>query len=373
MKITYVSTYLPQRCGIATYTDYLIRGIEKVDPASEIKVVAERGASPLKRKKFEVVPCWDRNENYVESIIQHTKGTDIVHIQHEYSIYKFDDRLPSVIEGLDPAVKKVITVHCVRPSQFSERGATDENFIKRIAQLADEVIVHLESQEAILNRLGISSQKIHLIPHGTELSEADKKDSRKRFELPVKGKILLMFGFVKKHKCLHIVLEALDEISKKVQNVYLFVAGGLAPAPSKKDKEYIEFVNKKIEELNLERNVIFPNRFFPNEDVPYLFGASDVVLFPYYEEDRSASGSFHLAIGAKKSIIASRIPKFEELKNISDELLILPYNSSGIAKIALRLFEDPKFKSYVLDRTEQFRQRTSWQAVAKQHLELYQQ
>jgi hypothetical protein len=27
----------------------------------------------------------------------------------------------------------------------------------------------------------------------------------------------------------------------------------------------------------------------------------------------------------------------------------------------------------VLDRTEQFRQRTSWQAVAKQHLELYQQ
>ncbi len=54
MKITYVSTYLPQRCGIATYTDYLIRGIEEVGPASEIKVVAERGASPLKQEKFEV-------------------------------------------------------------------------------------------------------------------------------------------------------------------------------------------------------------------------------------------------------------------------------------------------------------------------------
>jgi len=35
MKITYVSTYLPQKCGIAACTDYLIRGIEEVDPASD--------------------------------------------------------------------------------------------------------------------------------------------------------------------------------------------------------------------------------------------------------------------------------------------------------------------------------------------------
>jgi hypothetical protein len=60
IRIAYVSTYLPQRCGIATYTDYLIRGIEQVDPASEIKVVAERGASPVKREKFEVIPFWER-------------------------------------------------------------------------------------------------------------------------------------------------------------------------------------------------------------------------------------------------------------------------------------------------------------------------
>ncbi len=373
MKIAYVSTYLPQRCGIATYTDYLIRGIKQVDPESEIKVVAEQGASAVKRAKFEVIPCWDRKENYVEPIIQHTKGADIVHVQHEYSIYKFDDRLPTVLEGLDPTFKKVITIHCVKPSQFSERGAIEENFTKKIAQLADEVMVHLESQEAILSRLGISSQKIHVIPHGTELSHADKKESRKRFGLPEDGKILLMFGFVKKHKCLHIVLEALGEILKKVQDVYLFVAGGLAPTPLEKDKDYIKVVNKTIKELNLEKNIIFPNRFFPNEDVPYLFGASDIALFPYYEEDRSASGSFHLAIGAKKPVIASRIPKFEELKNVCDELLILPYNSSGIAKIALRLFENPEFESYVLDRTEQFRQKTSWQAVAKKHLELYKQ
>lgn len=371
MKIVYISTYLPQQCGIATYTDYLIQGIRKVDPASEIKIVAEQGASPIRQDKLEVIPCWDRDENYVESIISHTKGADVVHIQHEYSIYKFDDRLPSVLQELEANTKKIITIHCVRPAQFSERGAVDEDFAARIAGLANEVIVHLPTQEAILTRLGIPSEKIHVIPHGTELSDVDKEGSRKRLGLPVDAKILLMFGFVKPHKNFHIVLEALAEILEELRGVYVFIAGGLAPTASEKDRKYAESITKKIEELTLENNVIYPNKFFPNEDVPYLLRAADIVLFPYYEEDRSASGSFHLAIGAKKPIIASRIPKFEELKNICDECLVLPYNSSGIAGIAIRLFEDQEFRQYIFDRTEEYRDLTSWQAVASQHLQLY--
>ncbi|TET46511.1 glycosyltransferase [candidate division TA06 bacterium] len=371
MKIAYVSTYLPKQCGIATYTDYLIHGIRKVDPASQMTVVAERGASPIVDRNFEVNPCWDRNEDYAEPILSHTKGADVVHIQHEYSIYSFDDRLPSVLEGLDRDIKKVITIHCVRPAQFSERGAVDEKFAARIAALSDEVIVHLPSQRAILTRLGVPSDKIHVIPHGTELSDEDSRASRKRLELPEEGKIMLMFGFVKPHKCLHIVVEALSEILKEVEDVYLFVAGGLAPTAKNKEKDYVEELTSKIEDLGLQSNVIFPNRFFPNSDVPYLFGACDVVLFPYYEEDRSASGSFHLAIGAKKPVVASRIPKFEELGEICDELLVLPFNSSGIAKMVLRLRQDDEFHRYVTDRTEEYRNLTSWQAVAGQHLRLY--
>ncbi|MFB0522062.1 MAG: glycosyltransferase family 4 protein [Desulfatiglandales bacterium] len=371
MKIGYVSTYLPQQCGIATYTDYLIHGIRKVDPTLEIKIIAEQGASPVKMDKFEVIPCWDRSENYVKPIVSNTGAVDVVHIQHEYSIYKFDERLPSVLQTLRAGTKKIITIHCVRPAQFSERGATDEDFAARIARLADEVVVHVPAQEAILTRLAVSPKKIHVIPHGTELSDQDKGDSRKRLGFPLDAKILLMFGFIKRHKNVHIVLDALVEILRKLTDVHLFIAGGLAPNASKTDRDYLEFVDKRIEELNLQKNVMYPKEFFPNEDVPYLLRASDIVLFPYYEEDRSASGSFHLAIGAKRPTIASRIPKFEELRNICDDLLVLPFNSSGIAGIAVRLFEDREFRRYVVNRIEEYRNLTSWQAVARRHLELY--
>jgi len=372
MKVVYISTYLPKQCGIATYTNYLIRGIRRENPNLDIKVVAEHGADPVKMDNLEVIPCWSREENYVDPIFNQIASGDVVHIQHEYSIYKFDDRLPTLLQRLNGKAKRIITIHCIRPTQFSERGSVDEDYAVNIASLADEVILHLPAQKSILLRRGIPEKKIYVIPHGSELSDEDQLIARKKLNLPKDAHILLMFGFIKRHKNFHVVLEALSEILKKFENTIFFIAGGLAPTASKKDQDYADFLANEIEKLGLKDNVIYPNRFFPNEDVPYLLRSADIVLFPYYEEDRSASGSFHLAIGAKKPVIASRMPKFEELKNISDELLVLPYNSTGIARIAVRLFEDKEFLKYILDRTEEYRQETSWATTALKHLALYQ-
>jgi len=374
MKIAYISTYLPQQCGIATYTDYVIRAIQRVSPLVEIKVVAEKDAAPLKQEKFEVVPCWDRNENYVEPIISNIKDADIVHIQHEYGIYGLDDRLSKLLMRLRAERKRtIITIHTIRPLQFSQRGVMtrSENCVKRLAELADDVIVHLESQKAILERLRIPSEKIHVITHGTALSDADKKDSRLRLQLPEEGKIITVFGFINPIKGPDVSLEVLKEIREEVKDVYLFIAGGLAPTASEKDRKYVQFLKETIKKNKLTDNVLFPDNFIPNEEIPYVFGASDVVLYPHYHEDRSASGSVHLAIGAKKPVIAYRVPKFEVVKNISDELLILPGNVSGIAKTAIRLFKDKEFEQYILERTEQYRRATSWPVTVRRHLRLY--
>ena len=371
MKLALISTYFPQQCGIATYSDYLIRGLQRADPALEVKIVAESGASSMQTEKLEVVPCWDRNEDYVGPILAHSNNADVVHIQHEYSIYSFDDRLPSVLKGLGTDIRKIVTIHCVRPAQFSERGAVDENYAAEISQLADQVIVHLPTQKHILERLGIPPEKINVIHHGTEISNQDREASRKRLGLPAEANILLMFGFIKPHKNFHVALEAFVEIRKRVKDVYLFIAGGLSPTASHQDRACAELLSKQIEHLGLSHDVIYPNKFFPNQDVPFLLRAADIILFPYYEEDRSSSGSFHLAIGAQRPVIASRMPKFEELKNISDELLILPANPSGIAETAIRLFEDRVFKKYIIERTGAYRMLTSWESVAEKHIKLY--
>jgi glycosyltransferase involved in cell wall biosynthesis len=372
MKIAYVSTYLPQQCGIATYTDYLVHGLQMLDPASDIEVVAEKDASPVKHGRFEVIPCWDRNGNYVEPIISNTKDADVVHIQHEYGIYNFDDRLPTLLERLNAEGKRtIITIHCVRPTQFSDNGAMDEKFAKKIAERAHEVIVHSDSQKAILKRLGIPTKKIHIIPHGVALSAENKKDSRLRLKLPREGKIITVFGFINPFKGLDTSLEVLKEIQKEVKDAYLFIAGGLPPNASKQVVDYVTLLRERITKLGLTESVIFPNKFVPDEELPYVLGASDIALFTHYHEDRAVSGSIQLAIGAKKPVIAYRIPKFELVKKISDELLVLPDNVSGIAKTAIRLFKDTEFERYILNRTERYRRANSWSAIVGKHLDLY--
>ena len=283
MQIGYVSTFLPQRCGIATYLDYLTNPLRKL--GVDIKIIAEKEAAARAEDGFEVIPCWGRKENYIEQILHHAQTVDVLHVQHEYSIYGFDDRLPTLLRTLEGKVKRVVTIHCIRPAQFSERGAVDEQYAKRIAELADAVIVHLETQQDILKRLGIPAEKINVIPHGSELIKVDQIESRKKLGLPLDAKLMLMFGFIKPHKCLHVVIEAMPTILEKVPNAILFVAGGLAPTAPPEHQAYVQRIEKQISELGIQAHVILPNRFFPNEDVPHLFGAVDVVLFPYYEED----------------------------------------------------------------------------------------
>lgn len=371
MRLAFISTYLPQRCGIATYTSYLVDALLQVEPHVRIKVIAENLASAVETDRLTVLPVWSRKEDYVPTILEHLEDVDCLHIQHEYSIYGFDDRLPRLLDSVPADIKKILTIHCIRPAQFSERAAIDENFAYTIAKRADRIILHLEAQKAILVRLGIEANKICIIPHGTLITDEDKLNSREKFNLPKDAKIVLMFGFVKPHKCYEVAIKALTHILKKRRDVYIFIAGTVAPTASEREKQYVEYIRDMIDKLDVTDNVIFPNRFFPDEDVPYLMGASDIVLFHYYEEDRSSSGAFHLAIGAGKPIIATRIPKFEELKNISDELLILPYNSEGLAQVILRLLEDDTFRDYVINKTYEYRERTSWKAVAKQHMEVY--
>lgn len=125
-----------------------------MSPKLEMKVVTEKEASPFRQVRFEVVPRLDRNEDYVEPIICNTMDADVV-------------------------------------------------------------IVHLVSQKAVLERLGIPSEKIHVIAHGTLLSNSDKKISRARLKLPEEGRIMLMFGFVKPYKCVHVGLEVLKEVKAR--------------------------------------------------------------------------------------------------------------------------------------------------------------
>ncbi|HDH97394.1 MAG TPA: hypothetical protein ENF73_06685, partial [Proteobacteria bacterium] len=109
MEIGFVSTFLPQRCGIATYTNFLATALKNAAPDLKIRIVAEREAEAKRQENFVVNPCWSREHDIAAEIAPHIEGVDIVHIQHEYAIFGYSADLVRLLEAVPKGVKKVIT------------------------------------------------------------------------------------------------------------------------------------------------------------------------------------------------------------------------------------------------------------------------
>lgn len=377
MNVSYISTYPPTRCGIGTYTRYLSRALLRIDKEVKISVIAETGAKEIKKKLFETAPCFDRKEEYVQKINEALArfSSDVVHIQHEFAIFNPDKRFLNLLEELKKKTKVVLTLHTVHTNESNdwERMAMSmEEYNLRMSQLVDAIIVHQTSMKDALIRQGVNEKLIHVIPHGTEiLRKIDKAEAMRKLELPEDGRIILSFGFFGKLKNKELIVEALPEVLKKVPNAYVFFSGYIRDWVPE-DLETRKLYEEKAKELGVRDHVIFANRFIPDEEIHLVFGSSDVIVFPYSQKFLSGSGSLHLAIGSFKPVAVSRTSKFEEVpKEISDDLVFNPKDSSELAKILVRLMVDNNFRESIIEKIKSYAFKTSWDVVATTHMQVY--
>ena len=96
MRIAFVSSYLPQPCGIATYTYYLIEALRRKSPTTQISVLAEGEAQPQRGSATDIRTVFRFDSEYVDAVVSAVdeRCPDVVHIQHEYGIFGLDERFP---------------------------------------------------------------------------------------------------------------------------------------------------------------------------------------------------------------------------------------------------------------------------------------
>ena len=379
MNICYISTFLPERCGIATYTNYLVHGLFEVDDEVKITILARQGAKEQESKNFKVLPCFSQGE--YKNILSNLEKLNyqIVHIQHEFGIFPSSEGLLSLFKSIKTlGYPLIITFHTIYTKEYPAKrefnGIDAEDYHRKIGDLVDCQIVHLDRPlKRVLLRMGISSEKIEVIPHGTELLESsDASWAKEKLGLP-KGRLIVDFGFIKRSKNQLSIIEALPLIIREVPDAYLFIAG-YSRIMDPDDLFYIGLCKNRAKELGVEDKVIFSDEFIPDKKVPLVFSAADCCCYLYDDECRSGSGAIHLALGSGKPIVASRIPKFEEelMGNISDEILCLPHDIDMIANIIIRFLKDEIFRDQIIESVKRYGQATSWKEIAKKHLRLYQ-
>ena len=388
MRVCFISTYFPQSCGIASYTHCLAEAMRSSDPSLQVTLLAEGLSQEQPNSLFRVAGVFSREGDYPAQVMKHVKtlAPDILHIEHEYGIFGLDNRFFWLLVQLrDLGVRTVVTLHtvhtrlsfhagCTRPHMRRLLRKVDiEKYQHRIGELVDLVIVHQENSiRQVLLRQGLSPRRVVTVPHGTRVLEAiDAHKAKAALGVETDTPLILAFGDpFKLSKNLLVLIEAFRRVKARIPSAKLWL-GGYVRFPMPQALAYKTRCLRLIEAHGLGDSVIFTDTMVPEEQVPCVLAAADVGCFIYDEDTHSSSGALHLAMGLGKPVVASRIAKFQELAEVSDEVLVNPRSTGELYRLLTRLLLDEPFRLYIEQRVRSYAQRTAWSSVARQHTAIY--
>lgn len=321
MNIVFFSTYPPAPCGIGDYTRELRKAVERHAADTQITVVAERHAAVSKEIDGNVERAWHRhgdwNSEAATAVI--ARQPVLMHVQHEEALLHQDGRLIRFLRDVGKAgIARVVTLHSVYGGRFGLNPLwPPAKFHRAIAANAEAIVVHQQQGgRDTLERQGVAPDKIHVIPHGTpHLVCASREAARTRLQIRLDAKVALFFGVMHRKKNLDSVVAAAARVAKRLPG-FRFVIAGRPRNRNLLDAVYAKQIAHAMQPGITAGWLDLRKGFIPADAIADYFAAADVVLLPHDQSYGSASGVFHLALGAGRATICSASPKFGEAREI---------------------------------------------------------
>lgn len=350
-EILFITTYPPRECGIATYSEDLIKALEKQFAYSfSIKVCAVENVNELHQYHDEPVKYTLNTSNAqsyldVAENINEDDNISIVMLQHEFGLFaESTDEFNAFVAAINKPI--VFVFHTVLPRP-------DEVFKQKVQHLldhADGIIVMTHGAAEILDRdYRVDTGKIAVIPHGTHLVQHhDKKVLKEKYGLKNR-KVLSTFGLLSSGKSIETTLDALPAIVKTSPDVTFLIIGKTHPTVAHQEGEkYREELQRKIVELGLQDNVRFVNKYLPlNELLEYL-QLTDIYLFTSKDPNQAVSGTFSYALSCGCPVVSTPIPHAKEVLSDDTGILFDFGNSQQLAEAVNKLLFDVKLRHRIV-------------------------
>ena len=203
--------------------------------------------------------------------------------------------------------KVVLTVHDVE--SFAGPVGPNRRIVSEAYQAADWLIAHNEISKAeLIATLGVSANKISVIPHGNFLHTLDiipeRQEAKNSLEIEQSARVILFFGHIKQVKGLDLMLAAMPGIVASVQDARLLIAG----RPWKSDFSTYE---AQMARLGIEPYCRCHIGFVPDDQVATYFAAADLVVLPYRRIYQS--GVILQAMSYGKAVVVSDLAGMTEI------------------------------------------------------------
>jgi len=149
----------------------------------------------------------------------------------------------------------------------------------RLLKDASRVIAVTRTEAEQYKSMGVSEDKIEIVPNGIDLSEFDNLpeggEFRRKYGLDSKQRIILYLGRIHKIKGLDLLAQAFADLSKSLDNIKLVIIGP--------DDGYLSSLKKLIADLEISDKVLFTAPLYGHEKLKAYVDADVYVLPSIYE------------------------------------------------------------------------------------------
>ena len=240
-----------------------------------------------------------------------------------------------------------------------------------LSRFADKCIVLSKpSERTLASEYKIEKAKILHIPHGVPSINLgrDVKSFREKYQVGDK-RVISLVGWGHRTKGFHYLIRALPLILKSVPDVAALITGGIRSADEKKRESYLEFLEKEVQRAGVKDHVKITG-YLSDTELEVLLSITDVFVFPY-EYRVNASGAANMSLNARKPLVVSNIPLFEDFVAEGLAIPVDPEDKEALAGAVARCLTDNTLRSNVAGRIEDYVKRNSMENIAGKHYVLY--
>ncbi len=372
-EILFVTSYPPRECGIATYSQDLIKAMNnKFSSSLSIKVCAlESGKTDYdypQEVKYVLKSSIAAEYEKMAARINSDPLVKTVVIQHEFGFYQKQEK--AFIEFVYNLSKPVVIVfHTVLPNPDEELKLK----VKNIAGVCESLVVMTNtSADILISQYGVSKDLITVIAHGTHLVPSISKKALKTKYKLLDRKVLTTFGLLGSGKGIETTIEALPDIVKACPEVMFLVIGKTHPEVVKEEGEkYREMLEQKVIDYSLQDNVRFVNSYLPLPELLEYLQLTDIYLFTTNDPNQAVSGTFVYAMSCGCPIISTPIPHAKELLTKDTGIIFNFRDSQQLATSVNRLLRNEKLRKSISINTLHKIVSTAWENSAIAHAMLF--
>lgn len=395
MRVCVVSSYPPEKNGIASYTEKIVEGLRKrhCDWVFRVLAIDVKGL-PREHNtgNLTVERVWHRAKRlYFLGLIKALREftPDVVHVQHAFALFGEHlgfNLVPFLLYCRLRKIPVVTTIHEVWVlERFGEKIEANRlalsvakwmfySLTRALVNFSDvTVVLNRATLERLVKEYRVEAEKVRYI-HSAALvpvRRIDKHVAKRKLGLQDRF-VLLCFGMPYKTKGYEYAIKALPRVVESNPDTVLIITNAVPQKETREyiSRDYVERLRRLAKELNVEKNVVFTGYIEP-KDVPYYLSAADAGLLPYLSMSGISSVLYNqLAYGTP--CIVSNIERFSEIRDGVNGLVVPVGDSAALADAVLRLARDRELRDRIVRNIRKtVRDEWNWDYISKKTEALY--